>query len=68
MGGPSCLPIRLTWRGHEFLDTSRSDSLWDKAKSTVLNKTGGLAFDVLFSGLKELATRLALGALDPTRS
>jgi Hypothetical protein (DUF2513) len=36
---------RLTWAGHEFLDAARSDTLWNSAKSKVVNTTGGLAFE-----------------------
>lgn len=39
--------IRLTWAGHEFLDAARDESRWSKAKDIVLNKSGGLTFDVL---------------------
>src|SRR4051794_38328755 len=35
-------PTRLTWAGHEFLDAAREESLWQKAKAVVFEKTGGL--------------------------
>jgi hypothetical protein len=63
MAGPAFLPTRLTWQGHEFLDASRSESLWNRAKSIVLTKTGGMAFDLLFYVLKEYAKQLVLGGL-----
>ena len=40
---PSC----LTWTGHEFLDAYRQDTLWQKAKSFVLEKTGALGMEAL---------------------
>lgn len=40
---PSC----LTWNGHEFLDAYRQDTLWNKAKSFVLEKTGALGMEAL---------------------
>lgn len=40
-------PTGLTWEGHEFLEASRSDTLWNKAKNIAMQKTGGLSFDVL---------------------
>ena len=58
--GPAFLPTRLTWNGHEFLDASRNDTLWEKAKSVVLKKAGGLSFDVLLFVLKELAKQAVL--------
>jgi hypothetical protein len=61
MGGPHFIPRRLTWNGHEFLEASRDDTLWQRAKSTVQNKTGGLAFDVLLAVLKDQAKRAVFG-------
>ena len=37
----------LTWEGHEFLEASRDDKIWNKAKELVLDKTGTLPFEVL---------------------
>ena len=53
--------IRLTYAGHEFLEASRKDTLWQKAKSTVLEKTGGLSFEVLKAVLLKLATDAVTG-------
>jgi DNA-binding transcriptional ArsR family regulator len=53
----------LTWQGHEFLEASRDDGLWKKAKDTALSKGGGLTLDVLKAVLVELAKRAALGAI-----
>jgi Hypothetical protein (DUF2513) len=39
--------ICLTWRGHEFMDAARNDTVWRKAKTRVMANVGGLAFDVL---------------------
>lgn len=44
----------LTWQGHDFLDASRDDTIWEKAKNIVLKKTGGLAFDTLKATLIDL--------------
>ena len=54
--GMMCIPTRLTWAGHEFLDATRKDSLWQKVKSVALEKTGGLGFEVI----KQLATKFVL--------
>jgi hypothetical protein len=54
------MPVRLTWDGHEFLDASREPGRWEKAKRTVLEKTGGLSFEaikqVLFQLLRDAVT------------
>lgn len=43
----------LTWDGHEFLEAARDDSLWEKAKRLVLEKTGTLTFEALKLALME---------------
>lgn len=50
------LPKRLTNAGHEFLDASRNESIWQKAKALVLEKTGGLSMGILKSVVTKLAT------------
>lgn len=37
----------LTWHGHELLDTIRSKPVWEKIKSTALEKGLELTFDVV---------------------
>lgn len=37
----------LTWQGHELLDTVRSKPVWDKIKSTALDKGLELTFDTV---------------------
>jgi hypothetical protein len=61
--GIDWMPQRLTWEGHEFLEATRDDGLWKKAKDTTLSKGGGLTLDVLKAVLVELAKRAALGAI-----
>jgi hypothetical protein len=55
------VPRCLTWAGHEFIDAAREDTLWQKGKSLVLEKTGGLSFDVLKAVLIKLCTDAVLG-------
>lgn len=59
------LVMRLTWAGCDFLDAARSDTLWRKAKSTVIAPTASWTFDILTGWLKaEIQQRLAtLGGL-----
>lgn len=33
---PQAIPKNLTWAGHEFIKTARSDTLWKKAMDTVI--------------------------------
>lgn len=40
------IPQRLTWQGHEFLESARDDTTWNKAKE-MMAKTGGFAFEVV---------------------
>jgi hypothetical protein len=51
-------PKRLTWDGYEFLEAARDNTRWDNAKKFVLDKTGGIAFEILkaylFQKMKEL--------------
>ncbi len=44
--------------GHEFLDASRIETLWDMAKSTITDKGGQLSFDMLKRVLFELSKNL----------
>ncbi|HWM89533.1 MAG TPA: DUF2513 domain-containing protein [Thermoanaerobaculia bacterium] len=59
-GGSDWQPERLTWAGHEFLDASRDQGRWEKAKKLVREKVGGLTFDALKAVLIRLATEAAL--------
>jgi hypothetical protein len=59
--GLDCRPTRLTYAGHEFIEAARKDSLWQKAKTTVLEKTGGLSLDVLKAVQVKFATDAVLG-------
>ena len=42
-----CIVKRLTWKGHDFLDKARDESIWKKAKGICIEKTGGLALVAL---------------------
>ena len=44
----------LTWAGHEFLEASRDDSRWNKAKKIISEKTGSFSFEILKSILMDL--------------
>lgn len=38
---------RLTWEGHEFLDASRNDNIWNKALSEIGTKGGSFTLDIV---------------------
>jgi len=58
--GPEAVLRALTWEGHEFLEAARRESLWERAKSFALEKTGGLTIAAMRMSL-EMVARDALG-------
>lgn len=44
--------FRLTWAGCDFADAVRSDTLWKKAKDTVIKPSASWTFGVLTDWLK----------------
>ncbi len=48
-------PFSLTWQGYEFLEASRSDTLWNKAKTIVKSKSGAVSVEVLKALLISIA-------------
>jgi DNA-binding transcriptional ArsR family regulator len=42
----------LTWAGHDFLNSAKDDSIWQKAKDTVLKPTASITFGLLLEWLK----------------
>lgn len=49
--------IRLTWAGHEFLDTIRDPSIWQSAKDKVLKPGASWTFGILVEFAKQEAMR-----------
>lgn len=49
---------RLTWKGYEFLDAARNDSIWQSVKKTLRTKAGDVPFEVLSSSLVEGVKKL----------
>ena len=47
----------LTWNGHDFIDASKDESIWTKAKETVLKPTVSITFSILLEWLKEEAKK-----------
>ena len=61
LSGPHWAPIRLTWSGHEFVEASRDENRWEKAKNIMKEKGSGFAFGVLQNLLVQLMTKAVLG-------
>jgi hypothetical protein len=44
---------RITWLGHDFLDASREETRWNKAKEIGV-KIGGVTLEIMIQILKDL--------------
>jgi hypothetical protein len=51
---------RLTWAGHEFIESARNDTIWRKAKRKLGDTIGGVPFEILKPRLIRLG-REAIG-------
>lgn len=60
MDGPDWLDLQLTWHGHEFLDTLRDPTVWERAKG-VAEKAGGASLQVLLEVGKAIIVETAKG-------
>ena len=49
--------LRLTWKGHEFLDSIRDPSVWQQAKDYVLRPGASWTFGILTEFLKAEASK-----------
>ncbi len=49
-----CAISSLTWNGNDFLDTVRSDTVWEKTKSAISKTVGSTAFEIV----KSVATKI----------
>lgn len=45
----------LTWKGHDFLDSARSETVWKKAKMKLASTVGTASFEVIKALLISLA-------------
>jgi hypothetical protein len=50
------IPVRLTWAGHEFIESVRDEAQWKTVK-TQAEKAGGLVFEVVKSVASALMLR-----------
>ena len=53
----SVVILRLTWAGHDFLDSTRDPSIWATAKERVLKPGMSWTFSILLEFLKSEAQR-----------
>ncbi len=54
---------RLTWEGHEFLDSIRNETVWRKIKKVFTDKGLDMSFDLVKSVAKDAATNLINAAM-----
>jgi hypothetical protein len=50
---PQAIIIRLTWAGHEFLDSAREHQIWNQAKDSI-GKIGGASLQIWMMVLASL--------------
>lgn len=46
MQGRGIIVLRMTWKGHEYLDNIRDPEIWEKTKSGA-EKIGGFSLDIV---------------------
>lgn len=54
-GGELWHRVNLTWAGHEFLDTIRSDTVWKETKRRIASTVGSVSLSVLTEVAKQVA-------------
>lgn len=52
--GPQAIPINLTSKGHDFIDSARSDTIWSHAKAKARSVGGHLSLTMLQQLLNSL--------------
>ncbi len=57
---PQWQALHLTSAGHDFADAARNESIWQKAREIVKDKTGGVTIDVM----KQVLVSIIKNALD----
>jgi hypothetical protein len=45
----------LSWNGHDFIDSAKNETIWNKAKLTILKPATAITFDALLQWLKQQA-------------
>lgn len=57
------LATRLTWNGHEFLDSIRSETVWEKTKKVFASRGVEMTVDLVKSVATEAASVVLKGAI-----
>lgn len=57
-GDVSFLATSITWNGREFIDSIRSDSIWDKSKGILKEKGIGLTVDTIKAAVVAVVANL----------
>jgi hypothetical protein len=52
LSGMAYRPLRLTWEGNEFLDATRDETIWTRAKAGFGKAGGALTFDLVLAACK----------------
>lgn len=55
---------RLTWEGHEFLDSIRSDNVWNKTKTSFVKGGLSMTFDLIKGVATDIAAALLKSAIN----
>jgi len=53
---PEAQVTRLTWAGHEFLDSARDNHIWNQAKD-IIGKVGSASMQIWIAVLTQLAQK-----------
>ncbi|HHP5608409.1 TPA: DUF2513 domain-containing protein, partial [Bacillus paranthracis] len=51
---PVCIFSSLTWEGHDFLENIKNDTVWNKLKETIKEKSGQLSWVMIIEFAKEI--------------
>jgi len=57
----SAVLLRLTWAGHDFLDSSRDSKIWKMAVEHIIKPGASWSFSILIEWLKQEASRRVFG-------
>jgi hypothetical protein len=57
---PISIPGAITWKGHDFIDTVRTEKVWSKVKTELKNR----AITLPFSLVQDLAIKIAKSYID----
>jgi hypothetical protein len=52
---------KITWKGREFIDATRNETVWAKTKKLIAEKGGGVPFEITAALAIEAAKRHFLG-------